>query len=197
MEIRCPYCGSDQLYTDKKGYSLKKGIAGMVLTGGVGLLAGLFGSNKVIITCLSCGKKFNPGEGNVDALEQKIIESYTPMETEEYESINQEPEPICNMDDILLKEYKKDALAAEFDNDYEKAGDYWNMCLSEIFTNNIELDTHILERAINCYRKSNNVIREFFTYEDLITHFPNHPEVENWRKEKGIVETKLPKPPGY
>lgn len=78
MEIRCPYCGSDQLYTDKKGYSLKKGITGMLLTGGVGLLAGLFGSNKVIITCLSCGKKFNPGDATSKSVAQKVIENYEP-----------------------------------------------------------------------------------------------------------------------
>ena len=60
--IKCPKCGSTQLTTDKKGFSGKKAVAGAVLTGGIGLLAGTIGSNKIIITCLSCGKQFKPGE---------------------------------------------------------------------------------------------------------------------------------------
>lgn len=62
-EILCPKCGSDQITANKKGFSGKKAVAGAVLTGGVGLLAGTLGSNKVKITCLSCGCEFKPGEG--------------------------------------------------------------------------------------------------------------------------------------
>ena len=61
--IKCPKCGSTQLYTDKKGFSAGKAVGGAILTGGIGLLAGFHGSKKVIITCLSCGNKFKPGEG--------------------------------------------------------------------------------------------------------------------------------------
>ena len=60
--IKCPKCGSTQITTDKKGFSGKKAVAGAVLTGGIGLLAGTIGSNKIVITCLSCGKQFKPGE---------------------------------------------------------------------------------------------------------------------------------------
>ena len=60
--IKCPKCGSTQITTDKKGFSGKKAVAGAVLTGGIGLLAGTIGSNKIVITCLSCGKQFRPGE---------------------------------------------------------------------------------------------------------------------------------------
>lgn len=62
-ELLCPKCGSDKLTADKKGFSGKKAVAGAILTGGVGLLAGTIGSNKVKITCLSCGHEFKPGEG--------------------------------------------------------------------------------------------------------------------------------------
>ena len=62
-EIRCPKCNSNQLTSDKKGFSGKNAVAGAVLTGGIGLLAGTLGSNKVKITCLACGKEFKPGEG--------------------------------------------------------------------------------------------------------------------------------------
>lgn len=62
-EVRCPKCGSNQLTANKKGFSGGKAVAGAVLTGGIGLLAGTIGSNKINITCLSCGKQFMPGEG--------------------------------------------------------------------------------------------------------------------------------------
>jgi len=62
-EVRCPKCGSNQLTANKKGFSGKKAVVGGLLTGGVGLLAGTLGSNKVKITCLACGKEFKPGEG--------------------------------------------------------------------------------------------------------------------------------------
>lgn len=62
-EIHCPKCNSTQLHSEKKGFSGKKAVAGAVLTGGVGLLAGTIGSNKIIITCLACGHKFSPGKG--------------------------------------------------------------------------------------------------------------------------------------
>lgn len=64
-EIKCPKCGSTQLTANKKGFSGKKAVVGGLLTGGVGLLAGTIGSNKVKITCLACGNVFNPGEGKV------------------------------------------------------------------------------------------------------------------------------------
>jgi len=58
--IKCPKCSSTQLYFDKKGFSGKKAVVGAVLTGGIGLLAGTLGSNKVMASCLACGNKFSP-----------------------------------------------------------------------------------------------------------------------------------------
>jgi len=46
LEIKCPKCSSTQITASKKGFSGKKAIAGAVLTGGIGLLAGTIGSNK-------------------------------------------------------------------------------------------------------------------------------------------------------
>jgi len=60
-QIRCPKCSSTQITANKKGFSGGKAVAGAVLTGGVGLLAGTIGSNKVLITCLNCGNQFKPG----------------------------------------------------------------------------------------------------------------------------------------
>jgi len=61
-QIKCPKCGSTQLTANKKGFSAGKAVAGAVLTGGVGLLAGAIGSNKVYITCLKCGYKYKAGD---------------------------------------------------------------------------------------------------------------------------------------
>lgn len=76
-ELYCKKCGSDQLTANTKGFSAGKAIVGGVLTGGVGLLAGFHGKGKVIITCLSCGNKFKPGEGSTTPIKthQEIIES--------------------------------------------------------------------------------------------------------------------------
>jgi len=61
-QIKCPRCQSSQVAVNKKGFSGGKALAGATLTGGIGLLAGTIGSNKVKITCLSCAKVFKPGE---------------------------------------------------------------------------------------------------------------------------------------
>ena len=61
-QIKCPKCQSTQITADKKGFSGKKAVAGAVLTGGIGLLAGTIGSNKMKLTCLKCGHTFSPGE---------------------------------------------------------------------------------------------------------------------------------------
>jgi len=61
-EIRCPVCGSAQITSTKKGFSLGKAAAGGLLLGGVGLLGGLVGSNKVMLNCLSCGHQFKPNQ---------------------------------------------------------------------------------------------------------------------------------------
>lgn len=60
--MKCPKCQSSQLTAQKKGFSGKKAVAGALLTGGVGLLAGTIGQNDIEITCLSCGNKWEPGK---------------------------------------------------------------------------------------------------------------------------------------
>lgn len=63
-EVLCPKCGSNQINAGNKGFSGKKAIAGTIITGGIGgALAGAVGSDKVKITCLSCGHEFEPGQG--------------------------------------------------------------------------------------------------------------------------------------
>ncbi len=55
---RCPRCNSTSLSAGKKGFGYGKAVAGAVLVGGIGLLAGGIGANKTVITCLKCGYKF-------------------------------------------------------------------------------------------------------------------------------------------
>lgn len=61
-KLYCPNCGSSQLVANKKGFGAGKALTGAVLTGDVGLLAGFIGSDKVKITYLKCGCKWNPGQ---------------------------------------------------------------------------------------------------------------------------------------
>lgn len=57
-QAKCPKCGSTSLSGGKQGFGLGKAVAGAVLIGGVGLLAGGIGANKTVVTCLNCGYKF-------------------------------------------------------------------------------------------------------------------------------------------
>jgi tellurium resistance protein TerD len=61
-EIKCPQCGSTQIAAGKKGFGLGKAIGGGLLLGPVGLLGGAIGKNKIVITCLKCGKQWRPGK---------------------------------------------------------------------------------------------------------------------------------------
>lgn len=60
--MKCPKCNSTQLTSNKKGFSGGQAVAGAVLTGGIGLLAGTIGSGSVVVTCLKCGHKFKAGD---------------------------------------------------------------------------------------------------------------------------------------
>ena len=55
-EVRCPRCGSTSLSVNKKGYSFKKAVVG------VGIFADEIGTNKIMVTCLHCGKQFKAGK---------------------------------------------------------------------------------------------------------------------------------------
>jgi hypothetical protein len=59
-QISCPKCKSIDFTANKKGFGLGKAVVGGILTGGVGLLGGFIGSQKVNITCLKCGNRWSP-----------------------------------------------------------------------------------------------------------------------------------------
>ena len=62
-KIYCPTCGQSEITANKKGFSGGQAVAGAVLLGPLGLVAGAIGSSKVKITCLSCGFEFKAGNG--------------------------------------------------------------------------------------------------------------------------------------
>ena len=57
-QAKCPRCGSTSLSAAKQGFGYGKAVAGAVVLGGIGLLAGGIGANKTVVTCLNCGYKF-------------------------------------------------------------------------------------------------------------------------------------------
>lgn len=70
----CPKCGSRELHAEHKGFSGGKALAGAIVTGGIGLLAGTIGSRDTQITCLKCGKKFKAGEARIVRPNENVYE---------------------------------------------------------------------------------------------------------------------------
>lgn len=63
-QVRCPKCGSTQLSANKKGFSLGKAVVGgIVLNPILGAATGMIGKDKIIVTCLNCGRQFKAGHG--------------------------------------------------------------------------------------------------------------------------------------
>ena len=58
--IVCPKCKSNQISANKEGFGGTKTAVTTLMTGGVGLLAGLVGMNDVTLTCLKCGHHWKP-----------------------------------------------------------------------------------------------------------------------------------------
>lgn len=54
----CPRCKGNNLVSNKSGVGVGKAVAGGIILGPVGLLAGAIGKNKIQLTCLDCGKQF-------------------------------------------------------------------------------------------------------------------------------------------
>jgi len=57
----CPKCRSTKTTFSKQGFGVGKAAIGAVLTGGIGLLAGGIGANKIRLTCLECGNTWSKG----------------------------------------------------------------------------------------------------------------------------------------
>jgi hypothetical protein len=78
----CPRCKGEDFVGNSKGYGVGKALAGAALLGPVGLVAGLAGSGKVVITCVSCGFRVKPGE-----LSTKTVVHYEPGEKQKLDEL--------------------------------------------------------------------------------------------------------------
>lgn len=59
--VTCPKCKAKNSFAaGSKGFGLGKAAVGGLLLGPVGLLGGVIGSKKTVITCLKCGHKWAP-----------------------------------------------------------------------------------------------------------------------------------------
>jgi DNA-directed RNA polymerase subunit RPC12/RpoP len=121
-EIRCPKCNSTQLTANKKGFSGKKAVVGGLLTGGIGLLAGTIGSNKVIITCLACGNEFKPGEGQTKTQVEEVKEKPKSGLDTLKEELDERKRIFASADtmDIALFKILKEGLVRGAVNHYKK-----------------------------------------------------------------------------
>ena len=59
---KCPKCKSEQVSALKKGFSVGEAAAGVIVTGGVGALAGMHSSGDIEVHCLACGHKWDPAK---------------------------------------------------------------------------------------------------------------------------------------
>jgi|GEM_PF-6013632 len=62
-QIACPRCGSNQVIANKKGFNVGQALVGgiaSVATGGIGAVAGFWGSNEIRLNCLSCSNRWKP-----------------------------------------------------------------------------------------------------------------------------------------
>ena len=57
-KVKCPQCGSEQVHAEKRGWTLQTGA---------------IGSDKIVITCLKCGHKFEPGKTTVTSPMTPIV----------------------------------------------------------------------------------------------------------------------------
>lgn len=60
--IRCPSCHSTNVHIANQGFSTGKAVAGFLTIGAIGALAGNIGKDNIKVSCLNCGKTFNPVE---------------------------------------------------------------------------------------------------------------------------------------
>lgn len=54
----CPKCSSEHITAQKQGFGVGKAVAGVVVAGPIGAVAGGINKNKIQLTCLKCGNKF-------------------------------------------------------------------------------------------------------------------------------------------
>lgn len=101
-KLYCPFCGSSQLTANKKGFGAGKAVAGAVLTGGIGLLAGFIGSGDVKITCINCGCQWKPGQLKTTPLNEYEKRGYYNNLRIKEEEKRKEEEPMTTSTKIIF-----------------------------------------------------------------------------------------------
>lgn len=101
-KLYCPFCGSSQLTANKKGFRAGKAVAGAVLTGGIGLLAGLIGSGDVKVTCLNCGCQWKPGQLKTSPLNEREKQGYYNTLKIKEEEKRKAEEPMSTSTKVIL-----------------------------------------------------------------------------------------------
>lgn len=141
-EVRCPKCNSNQLTANKKGFSGAKAVGGAILTGGIGLLAGTLGSNKVVITCLACGHKFKPGQGKVVPVSQNQLS----VDTTQLSTASTIPDPIDQR--ILEISQQQGKLAAV---KFCKDAKGWDLATSKYYVDNLTAASGVTAKKEGCF----------------------------------------------
>lgn len=85
---------------------------------------------------------------------------------------------------------EKLALQYEGEEDFESAYDKWSVLFGDMCEKK-EYNQDIVNKYIDCTRKTTHSPLERFIYEDLITAFPEHPDREKW--EAILTKTINPK----
>jgi hypothetical protein len=75
--VHCPKCNSTQVSAQKRGFSGGKAIAGAVVAGGVGTLAGFHGSGNVDVHCLKCGHSWSPAVRAAEQRQAQVLDEKT------------------------------------------------------------------------------------------------------------------------
>lgn len=103
-EIKCPKCKGNSIVQGTKGFSIGKAVAGGLIAGPVGLLAGTHKSKDIRFTCLDCGHKFSVDDVlrmreaekaiqqasiEIHEYQNKEYDNLTPEEREQLEAENE------------------------------------------------------------------------------------------------------------
>lgn len=78
MAYCCPNCGSRDIVCTEKGYSIGKGLLGIVAFGLVGGLAGLHGSKRLVWRCPRCNGCFSEPTIAADSMAEMPIDTVPP-----------------------------------------------------------------------------------------------------------------------
>lgn len=143
-EIRCPKCNSNQLTANKKGFSGKKAVGGALLTGGIGLLAGTIGSNKVVITCLACGHRFKPGQGKVFTVSQS--QKQATVETSQQSTTTNIADPI-DQRILEISQHQGKLAAVKFCKDAKG----WDLATSKDYVDNLTASSGVTGKKEGCF----------------------------------------------